>query len=142
MVLTVYADTSLLVPLFARDAFNERARHFLTAQQPALVISDFACAELVSAFARKTRTRQLTLMEAREALATFDTWLAPQPPRAEISAADVQLAETHLRRLDLPLRTPDALHIAIAQRHGVPLATFDVRMAEAARALGLQVAAA
>jgi predicted nucleic acid-binding protein len=44
-----------------------------------------------------------------------------------------------LRRLDLTLRTPDALNIAIAQRAGAAMATFDARMAEAAQALGLDV---
>jgi hypothetical protein len=47
-----------------------------------------------------------------------------------------------LRRLDLTLRTPDALNIAIAQRVGATLATFDAKMADAARALGTEVAAA
>lgn len=141
MALIVYADTSLLVPLFARDAFNETAGRFLATQQPALLVSDFACAELASALAKKVRMRELTRVQAREALATFDTWLAPRLPRFEMIAADVVLAETYLRRLDLPLRTPDALHIAIARRHGAALATFDVQMAEAAQSLGLQLAA-
>jgi predicted nucleic acid-binding protein len=46
-----------------------------------------------------------------------------------------------LRRLDLNLRTPDAIHIAIAQRLGAELATFDVRMAESAEALGVTAVA-
>lgn len=142
MALIVYADTSVLVPLFARDAFNQAVRHFLTTQQPALLVSDFASAELASALAKKARTRELSLAEARQALSTFDGWMATCSPRIETSAADIALAEAHLRRLDLPLRTPDAVHIAIAQRHGAALATFDVRMADAARAIGLALAPA
>jgi hypothetical protein len=140
VALTAYADTSLLVPLFARDAFNQAARHFLTTQQPALLVSDFTCAELASAFSKKVRMRELSLAEARQALSTFDGWMATRSPRVETSAADIALAEAHLRRLDLPLRTPDAVHIAIAQRHGASLATFDVRMSDAAKALGLTLA--
>jgi predicted nucleic acid-binding protein len=142
VALTLYADTSLLVPLFIRDAFNEAAGRLLSTHRPALLVSDFACAELASAVAMKVRTRQLSLAEAREALATFDGWLASRPPRVETSTADILLAEAHLRRLDLPLRTPDALHIAIAQRREAALATFDVQMAGAARALGVEVIAA
>jgi len=37
---------------------------------------------------------------------------------------------------------PDAVHIAIAQRHGAILATFDARMADAAQTLGLETARA
>ena len=41
--------------------------------------------------------------------------------------------------LDLPLRTPDALNIAIAQRVGADLLTFDHKMAASARSLGTTV---
>jgi uncharacterized protein len=42
----------------------------------------------------------------------------------------------------LPLRAPDAIHIAMAQRVGAALVTFDRRMAAAARALGIAAAEA
>jgi predicted nucleic acid-binding protein len=44
-----------------------------------------------------------------------------------------------LRRLDLTLLTPDALHIAIAARIDATLVTFDRAMATSARALGMAV---
>jgi len=37
------------------------------------------------------------------------------------------------------LRTLDALHLAVAAGLGAPLATFDGRLAEAARAFGFEV---
>jgi hypothetical protein len=43
--------------------------------------------------------------------------------------------------LDLTLRTPDALSIAIAQRASAVPATFDVAMADCARALQTEVLA-
>lgn len=51
----------------------------------------------------------------------------------------MKAAEAFLRRLDLTLRAPNALHIAMAQRTGAALVTFDERMAGCARVLGLQV---
>jgi uncharacterized protein len=51
----------------------------------------------------------------------------------------IAVATTFLRRLDLPLKTPDAIHIAIAQRLGATLVTFDRQMAASARALGTPV---
>lgn len=77
--------------------------------------------------------------EAEIALAGFDAWLAQMPTRMEIAAADIVLATTYLRRFDLALRTPDALHLAIARRLGATLVTFDRAMAAAARALGMAV---
>lgn len=39
----------------------------------------------------------------------------------------------------LTLRTPDALHIALAQRLDCELLTFDLKMTAAARALGTRI---
>jgi predicted nucleic acid-binding protein len=60
--------------------------------------------------------------------------------RTEAGTVDIATAITFLRRLDLPLKTPDAIHIAIAQRVGGTLVTFDRQMAASARALGTPVA--
>jgi predicted nucleic acid-binding protein len=138
---SLYADTSLLVPLIARDAFNDRAEQFLDEARPALLISDFAAVEFASALALRVRTNEMTAEIARVAFAAFDAWAARFGPRLETTTGDVARAETFVRRLDLNLRAPDALHIAIAQRHGAALATFDARMADAARALGVEIAA-
>jgi predicted nucleic acid-binding protein len=56
-----------------------------------------------------------------------------------ITSATSSLRAGFLRRLNLTLRTDDALHIAIAQRVGAELLTFDRPMANAARALGTSV---
>jgi len=47
-----------------------------------------------------------------------------------------------LRRLDLNLRAPDAIHIAITERANATLVTFDLKMADSARSLGVAVASA
>jgi uncharacterized protein len=70
---------------------------------------------------------------------SFDAWTARAAKRAETKAADVLAAAAFLRRLDLTLRTADALNIAIAQRLGVALVTFDQKMAASARLLGTLV---
>jgi predicted nucleic acid-binding protein len=56
-----------------------------------------------------------------------------------MDSSDFAGAEGLVRRLDLTLRTPDALHIAIARRAGAALVTFDKAMATVAGALGLSV---
>ena len=69
----------------------------------------------------------------------FDSWAVRSVQSIEVIAADIAVATTFLRRLDLTLRTPDAIHIAIARRIGATLVTFE-RMAESARALSMAVA--
>jgi predicted nucleic acid-binding protein len=85
--------------------------------------------------------RTLTQPAARIVFMQFDTWLQGTE-RAETIHADVATAERALRRLDMNLRAPDALNIAIAQRIGATLMTFDDKMAACAKALGVPVAAA
>lgn len=84
--------------------------------------------------------RDFTRDQARITFSRFDTWLARAADRVEIIPADVALATAFLRRLDLTLRTPDAIHIAITQRINATLVTFDQRMTAGARALGTAVA--
>jgi hypothetical protein len=57
----------------------------------------------------------------------------------DIQASDARLAYIYVRRFDLRLRAPDALHLAIARRLDVPLVTLDRRLAAAARELGIAV---
>jgi predicted nucleic acid-binding protein len=142
VALSVYADASLLVALFTPDAFSDRAEAYLDAAEPILRVSDFASAELASALSRKVRTRERTEPQVRDALVAFDTWTARRGPRLETLSSDIVLADSFLRRLDLALRTPDAVNLAIAKRFDLALATFDVRMAATARAVGLEVAPA
>ncbi len=138
----VYLDASVLVALLTDDPLTARTNSFLLAQAPVLVLSDFAAAEFASAVARRVRTGDITIEDARIAFSTLDTWATRSTERIETTTADVRGAEAFLRRLDLNLRTPDALNIAIAQRAGAALATFDARMASAAHALGAEVAMA
>jgi uncharacterized protein len=132
----VYLDASVLVALLTNDPLTPRADAFMRANTPTLIVSDFAAAEFASAMARRVRTGGITPDEARLAFSTFDAWAARATRREQTKAADVSAAEAFLRRRDLNLRTPDALNIAIAQRVGAVLVSFDEKMAASARALG------
>jgi predicted nucleic acid-binding protein len=138
---SVYLDASVLVALFTNDPFTRRADDFLRREMPTLAVSDFARAEFASAVSRRVRTGELTVDEAREAFSVLDVWTARAVRRITTSSADVAAATAYLRRLDLTLRTADALNIAIAERTGCTLLTFDRKMAESAQAIGLSIAA-
>ena len=140
--MTVYLDASVLVALFTNDHLTARAEKFLRANPMVLIVSDFAAAEFSSVIARHVRTKDIIKDDARTVFANFDIWTARTTQRARISAADIITAEVFLRRLDLALRTPDAINIAMAQRMGATLVTFDKKMAAAARSIGTVVAKA
>jgi predicted nucleic acid-binding protein len=137
--LNAYLDASFLIALFANDTFTPNARQFLKSEKPLLLVSDFACAEFASAVAKRLRVGQFDFNEARLALSNFDAWLPQATQPVNMTSADIKVAEAYLRRLDLTLRTADALHIVIVQRIGATLLTFDKKMAECARVLGVPV---
>jgi uncharacterized protein len=139
--LSVYLDTSLVIPFFLADPFAVRAKAYLSSRPTGVVASDFVAAEFADVVARRCRAKSMTEAEGRLAFANFDQWIAQYTANALIEPSDFRDAERFIRRLDLPLRAPDAIHLAIARRLGAELATFDQRMADSARALGIPVAA-
>ena len=70
-----YLDTSFIIALFANDAFSARAEQILEAEEPVLLVSDFACAEFASAIAKRVRVGQFGMSDAQLALSNFDAWL-------------------------------------------------------------------
>lgn len=138
---SVYLDASILVSLFVNDTLTVRAEAFLRAHPSVLIVSDFAAAEFAAAVARRVRIGTLTADEARTAFLTFDTWTARATEREQTRSVNVSLATGFLRRLNLAPRAPDAINIAMAQRLGADLLTFDEQMAAGARVLGTAVLA-
>jgi predicted nucleic acid-binding protein len=132
-----YLDASVLVALLSNDPHTPRADAFMRSRTPVVIVSDFAAAEFVSAIARRVRIGEIAADEARIGFTAFDAWTARVTRRELIKSADVSAAAAYLRRLDVNLRTADALNIAIAQRVGAILVTFDEKMAASARMLGV-----
>jgi uncharacterized protein len=136
--MSIYLDTSVLIPTLVREAASDAVRAYLAAKDDRL-ISDFAAVEVASVLSRLVRTSQLTLTEAAVRLADFDAWRAATSSCADIHAADARLANAYVRRFELMLRAPDALHLAIANRLQATLVTLDRRVERAAEELGVAV---
>ncbi len=140
--MSLYLDASVIVALLTNDIFTSRADAYIRNHPDVLIVSDFAGVEFASVIARRVRTREVTDRVARRVFAEFDAWTARNTERAETTTADVVTATQALRRLDLTLRTADALNLAIAQRIDAIVITFDEKMMVAAKALRIPVAAA
>ncbi len=136
--MSLYLDTSVLVALLTQDALSERASRFLQNSTMTLIVSDWAGAEFASALARRFRMGEMTHAFAQRHLAGLDEWVSRAANRVQTSASDVERAALFVRRLELGLRTPDALHVALAQHHRCTIASFDARMIEAAEKLGIK----
>lgn len=137
--MSVYFDANVLVALFADDAFTAAADRIVRSVRDVVLVSDFAAAEFSGVIARRVRNRDLKAADARSAFSNFDAWCARDTRRLEIQSSDVAGAISLVRRLDLNVRIPDALHIAIAQRNNATLVTFDKDLAAIARTVDLPV---
>ena len=137
--MSVYLDASILVALFTNDPHTDRANALLLQRSPIVIVSDFAAAEFASAISRRVRMKDLQRAAAHRCFSTFDAWTVQAASHVQVTGLDISVAGSFLRQLDLTLRTPDAIHIAIARRLGATLFTFDERMAKVARSLGLEL---
>jgi predicted nucleic acid-binding protein len=138
--LKAYLDASVIVPLFLADPFTGRAETLLRSKDLELIVADWAVLEVTNVVARRVRIQALMGQEALRIRADFDSWRGRSAADAETTRADVAAATQLVRRFDLVLRGPDAIHITIAQRLGANLFTFDERMSTAAAAVGVETA--
>jgi predicted nucleic acid-binding protein len=133
----IYLDTSAFVSLFVTDAHSRQARAFMRGAEPAVAVSTFGLIEFAAAVSTRERAGRLAFGQAADTLLHADAWVAAQATTVDVAPADHRVAATYVRRFDLGLRAPDALHLATCARLGLALLTFDQRQAAAATTLGL-----
>ena len=137
--MSFYLDASIILPMLVKEPESVTVDAFLSGIEQEPWVSDFAAVEVASALSRLIRTGRLEASNGAACLSDFDVWRAAMTRPVEIHAEDVRLAGAYVRRFDLALRAPDALHIAVARRLDVALVTLDRRMVAAARELGVAV---
>lgn len=136
-----YADTSFLVPLFARDASSAIAIA-AAAKAPPFLIYPLHRAEFENAIALCEFRDQLTPAEARAVRANFTRQLdagvyvaRPWPEGAWATAEGL----SHRFTARLGVRTLDVLHVAAALESEAPaFYTLDARQRRLARLAGLR----
>jgi uncharacterized protein len=136
----LYIDSSALAKLYLPEPDSDRLDNFLRSRRD-LTISELAITEVMSALARRRREGALTARQANRVRdAVFSDAQSGSFRRLDLSPVIHRQAERILLSTDsIPLRTLDALHIALAIfGEARSIVTFDVRLAEAAAVHGLQ----
>lgn len=136
--MSVSTDANVLISAFRADDATPQCRALLANRHDWLV-SDWALAEFAAVMGRDVRAGGIDEGGARKGFAGLDVWVGAEATIVHVTTDDVAAAARRLRRLDLNLRAPDALHVCIALRLGAALATADKKMIRAARQLGLVV---
>ena len=137
----VYIDTSALAKRYLPEARSDEFDGFL-ARLTSVSISRLTVVELRCLLARRRRNRDIDAGAERRAIARFEDNVAqgflevhPLEDRHALAACDLLI-----RLAALPLRTLDALHLAIAIGiDAAQVATADNTFAAAASALALKV---
>lgn len=137
--MSLYLDASVLLPLLVEEDATRAVSSLLAGADEPPLVGEFAVAEVASGLSRLGRMGVLTPEEASHRLAMFDVWRADDTEPCDIVAADVRLCGLFVRRFELKLRAPDALHLATVRRLGATLVTLARQLAEASRRLGVAV---
>lgn len=136
----IYCDASALLKLYlfepGSNAFNRAV-----AGRTDLLVSDLAVTEVVSALARRVRQGAATREDTRRVQGSIiESRDAGAYQRIELTDEVHRRAEHFLLTLDTPLRAADALHLALAlSARAASMASFDLRLCAAARAIGLAI---
>lgn len=133
--MTQYVDSSALAKRYVAEPESDRADAILLAD-PTWVTARHAYVEV-----RLALQRRLDDHERMLALEAFEhDWR-----RTHVVEVDDELCRTAAELgVVTSARSPDALHLAAAERAGgrtLPIVTFDLRLARAARELGFVVVA-
>jgi uncharacterized protein len=134
-----YLGTSIIVPAYCSEPLSDRVDEVLL-RESELAISNLTEVEFYSALSRKIRQRELTLDEAQQIAIDFRMDLDGRIyQRLQVESIHYQVARDWISRFDMVLRTLDALHLAIAAGHQIPVVTADVGLAQSGRSLSLVV---
>jgi predicted nucleic acid-binding protein len=137
----VYCDTSALLKLYLPEPGSDELNRTLEGRDDVLV-SDLAVTEIVSALARRLHQSSLAPETTRRLHRAILARLDDGAYRRVDVTREVHRAAEHLllTLVHTPLRAADALHLALALSASAgAVATFDVRLAAAARAVSLTV---
>jgi len=138
--MTPAIDTSALAKWYLPEAQSEPVERWIQAHAP-LAICSLTRVEFRALLARRRRERSIdALFEQRALAALQDDVESGHLIEHAVAAEDFRSAMSLITQLRSPLRTLDALHLAVFRRLGVVrLATADRVQAEAAEEMGMVV---
>ena len=132
-------DTNFVVSILFVDSYTARAFGWLERNRARLFVSDWVATELFALIQRRVRTGTLSGDIATAAIAEFHAFAGDRAERLLLSPAAGARAAGFARNPALKLSAADALHLALSVEGGHCLVTFDVRLADAGKALGFEV---
>jgi predicted nucleic acid-binding protein len=135
----VYLDTSVLAAYYCPEPLSAQAEKIvISADRPC--ISSLTEVELASAISRKIREKNLSQEDGNKIFNQFQTHLRePLFRLATVENRHYQTAKNWILQFAVPLKTLDALHLAIAAEGDFTLLTADRQLDISAKYFGIDV---
>lgn len=119
----IYADTSLLLPVYVPEEHSEQANSMVEGATD-LLISDLTVAEFLVGLARKVKLGTLPLERAEEIRGAFEQHMSEGLlQRVAVVGHHSEAAGRLAARSPVMLRTLDAIHLAVAVELEATVAT-------------------
>ena len=137
--MAAYGDRCVLLSLLLGDSgYTDSERWLINQGDQTLWISHWVLLEVAGVIATCVRRGQLTAEQAQTIGSEFESFRQERLTLIEPRASDFLQARQWLERcLHLPLRSGDALHLALAQRQQLTVVSADRALARCAESLGL-----
>ena len=135
----IYLDTSVIAPFYWAEAMSNTVEQLLRTETE-LGLSQLVEVELISALSRRVRMGEISQGNARGIVERFQSDLDNGfYTRLELKPVHYKRAREWISRFETPLRTLDALHLAIAAENNLCLVTSDAVLAISAETFGIKV---
>jgi uncharacterized protein len=134
-----YFDTSVVVAYYLPERLSTHVQEIYEYEiGPA--VSDLVELELFAALSLRLRLGDLERAQVERVSGLFLRHLADGLyTRIPVNAGHYHTARGFIARFDLPLKAPDALHLAVSAAESLKLVTADGQLARNAEALGVEV---
>jgi uncharacterized protein len=137
----IYFDTSSLAKAYIDEARSDDVDEFLRKQTDRIAICQLSILEMRSTVARRAREGRFDALTAARVWSTFQIDISDELFEIlSVVESDYSVATRMIDRVaPLPLKTLDAIHLAVAERATASsFATSDKHQLNAAEALGLK----
>lgn len=135
----VYLDTSVVVAYYVPEPLSGLAQQMYETEA-VLALSKLVELEVFAALSLRLRIGDLELEDVERVANLFVSHLeGDYYNQLELQPEHYRLARSYIARFDLPLKAPDALHLAVCAAEGFKLVTADRQLSHNARALDVDV---
>lgn len=135
----VYLDTSVVVAYYVPEPLSTRVQAIYDALT-APAISELVELEFFAAVSLRLRVGDLERAQVEQIVRLFLRHLqGGWYTRVQLHAGHYRRAQGFIARFELPLKAPDALHLAVSAAEGQQIITADRQLARNAEALELEV---